>query len=350
MDRKEEKLQSIIDAGKSTVVSTLENISKEFAIRKDFIVKSSALTFGLVGDRLGINVKHGKGDVKSYALTDHSESQLYSELQIPTRFGKKLIELDEGEYLLEGCRKMADKVKPEGLLLRTVGDTAKGILSTRYRRMDASPVFESFVGASLRAGYVPYQGYNTERRYQLTFLKPEIFQPIEKEYIVFTLSITTSDYGAGALAMEMGVLRIFCENLAIGHNLMRRVHLGSRINESDEVLTLSQATYDLDTKTMASAVNDIIGNSVEGIERLTGSIVNANLHSPTDGTWEGLQKRIGKELTVKAKTLYDTGVEELLPSSKSLWRLSNTLSLLANDVDNPDTAIDLRKEAMAILP
>ncbi len=42
-------------------------------------------------------------------------------------------------------------------------------------------------------------------------------------------------------------------------------------------------------------------------------------------------------------------MEELLPEGKTLWRLSNTLSYLANSQEDSDKRIDLQREAMGLI-
>ncbi|KKM68729.1 hypothetical protein LCGC14_1458030, partial [marine sediment metagenome] len=241
----------------------------------------------------------------------------------------------------------------DGALVRRVGNTIKGFLSPSYRRMDASPVFEAFVNKAVSSGFVPYRGMNTDYRYQISFIKPEMIEVAPEEFVVYGLNLTTGDYGSQAMQIEMLVLRIACANLAIGYDLLRKVHLGKRFEWGDgESVIFSERTQTLDSKAVASAVEDVVGESTKHVGLLTDKIQSSAQTEPDVAkVLANIRKSgFGKEIAEKIKNIYetDTGVE-LLPQKKTTWRLANTLSLIAKGIGNKDKQIDLEKESFKLL-
>jgi hypothetical protein len=237
------------------------------------------------------------------------------------------------------------------MLFRIVEGRVKGILSNQYRRMDASPIFETFVQQGLKSGLVPFDGMNTDTRYHVKMLHPEVYEPVDGEVVGFGLSITTSDYGAGALQMQMFLMRVWCTNLAIGEDVLRKIHIGKRFDDND--MALSNRTYELDTKAVASAVQDLVGTSFGKRVDQTLAMIKKNAEKEIDPTTalKNLYNRrvLDKKQVEVAQNLYDNAGEELLPASSSMWRLSNTLSLMANGKVDGDTSLRLQEAAFAVL-
>jgi hypothetical protein len=343
------KLDGLIDQGKSNVEHCLADIQKEFAIRKDFIVKPQALDFDANSEGLSIGVQNQD----QLSLTEYSTSQLCQRAQVPKKFLDKVIQFEDYPLAENILSKMLANTSSDGIMIRQVGAVAKGILSPSYRRMDAGPIFESFVAKAINAGLVPYQGFNTEYRYQLRFLYPKIFQPTENEYIIYGISLTTSDYGSGALDLSLMALRIWCTNLMIGYDMFRKVHLGKRFNSQDDYLELSNKTHQLDTATIASAIQDTVGQSLKHFNILDEQIKDASTRDVNSiNVLEGLRKQgMSKEISEQVKTLYNQeSIVELLPANKSAWRLSNAIALVAQEKGIPvDKRIDLEGMAMKVL-
>jgi hypothetical protein len=350
-----EKLQTeIIDPGVKYVTATVEDIVQEFNLRRDYIIRPEVLEYPLSEKTLGLRVKNN-GDTRDLALTPHSLGQLYAKAEIPSTFASKLIEADEGELLTQLLSRLNSKFNTGGLLVREVGGTAKGILSPSYKRMDASPVFEGFIQTALENKYVPYKGSNTNYRYQIQFVYPEVFQPVAGEYVVYGLSLTTGDYGSQVLELELLALRIQCSNLHVGYDLFRRVHLGKRFNLDNDTLVhaLSDRTHQLDSDTVASAISDVVRASTKQIEYVDTAIKKGadSEITPAEAVNIIRKKGFSKEIAEKVKTIYEADVPlELLPAGNNAWRLSNALSLIAKDKSlSADQRIDAEKGAMSLL-
>lgn len=348
------KLQAIINKGKERALNTLQSIEDEYGIRRDLLAPASAITYDLTPEGV---LKAAIGE-QSVDFTNHALAQLYGRVNMPKTFADKLSGMNTDwtrDLLLHNLRELTDGgFGTDRLLFRVVKDTAKGVLSSAYRRMDASPIFEAFLGEGLKAGLVPIDGVNTDSRYHVKMLMDRIYEPAPHEVVCFGMSLTTSDYGAGALQMQFFLMRLWCTNFAIGEDCLKRIHLGKRFAGDDgEGIALSQQTYDLDTKAVASAVKDIIS---DGMDKKADDICTLIAHANEKGVdvreeLARFRKKglLNKEEADKAQTLYDA-VEEIiyLPQNKSAWRFSNVLSLMAQSAGG-DKKIDLECAAMEVL-
>jgi hypothetical protein len=267
-------------------------------------------------------------------------------------YAKKLLEVGEHNLLLENINKMNVRNNSGGLLVRRVEENIKGVLSPSYRRIDAAPIFESFVASCLGAGYVPYTGRVTDYRYHLCFIHPEVFQPSENEFIVFGIAITTSDYGAASLKVEQVILRISCKNLALGNDSFKSVHIGKRFEAGSDFVKLSNQTNILDAKATASAVSDVVTSAQGHIGVLKDKINHALLKEVNiDQAVASIRsKGFSKSFAEGVRTMYQADLPvQHLPKGENVWRLSNAISLLAGSQESSDTALDAQGLAMAVL-
>jgi len=350
MDVREQELNRIVSEGTYKVESVLQDIQEEFRLRRDIIVKPDALNFNVNG---GITVDI-LGHDEPFNFTGHAKSQLLARAGIPVQYADKLIDLGETDLLTENLNKMSRRLFPDGAMMRHINKEIRAVLSNKYKRRDASLYFENFLTATRNAGYVPYTGTLSSKWYNIAMILPQVYNPREGEYLVFGISIQTSDYGAGALKIELVVLRISCRNLMKGMSAMRSIHSGTRYNTEEDMVELSDQTLELDNQTTLSAMSDIIGNSInlqaEIKNRIESSMVEGGVDI-NDEIKKMRAKGFRKEFAESVKAVYETSLPvEQLPQQDSRWRLSNVISLLANgsSVDS-DVKLDAQNYAMDIL-
>lgn len=343
-----DKLEKIVQEGKESVSTAIAEIAQEFQDRRDYIIKPEAIKYDINGELTALI-----GNEKTH-FTQYSKGQLFSKIGMPPRLFDRLMEHEDMKDLAAmNIQRLTNKFVPDGLMFRNVNGTTKGVLSPSFGRFDASPLFHAFVDQAVKAGYVPMRGHNTTNRYQITFLLPDIREIAENEYLVFTITFTTSDYGAAANNIELGVLRVWCSNLAVGLNMLRKVHIGSRFTGSEDFMILSETTHNLDIKAVSSAIRDIVSRSVDIIPEFQNKLEIVAREDSTEThrmtkIIEKVRKEYGKEISESAKNLYDTAAIQELPKAPGLWRMSNVLSLMAQ-AQPADVRLDLQKEAFSIL-
>lgn len=347
-----EKMERIIEQGREKAMQSLNSIVAEYEVRNDMLVPAQGIRYD------DLDTGRIRVDSNPLELTGHSLNQLLGRVGMPKTYYNTLTDERQGwatDLLKTNLRTLTDNVLGDDrLLFRVVGGVAKGVLSSAYRRIDASPVFQSFLMEGMNAGLVPADGANTSTRYHVKLLHPAVYEPVEGEVVAYGLSLTTSDYGAGALDLQMFIMRVWCANGAIGDSMLRKVHMGRRVSEEDNSL-LSQRTYDLDTQTVASAVKDLVGIGFQSKVDETNALIVKASEKDVDVA-KAIDKLRTKGVFTKedgqtAKALYENVTEvTMLPQQSGAWRWGNVLSLMANSKDiDADKALDLQVESALAL-
>lgn len=354
MDARYEKLKGMIDAGRSNFDQAIREIMHENEVRQDILAKPSNLAFKVSNNMVTPEVKFSNGRTETMQFTGHSYSQFLDRAAVPARFAERVMGLGENALLEDILHKMAGHTMADGVLVRHVGDTIKGWLSPSYKRFDSGPIIESFVKAAVDRGFVPFRGRNTDFRYQIQFVVPEVVTVSANEYTVFGLSLVTGDYGSQALELNMLMVRLLCTNLHEGYDMFRKVHLGSRFNfNGEDAIRLSKQTIELDSKTVASAISDVtgqFGDHVRIMEQKIKAAYESEVKDPRP-LYEFLKdKGVKKAVIESVKSVYESNLGvEVLPQERNKWRFSNALSYVAQGVQKQDEQIDLERLAMDVL-
>jgi hypothetical protein len=231
------------------------------------------------------------------------------------------------------------------LLVRSVDSEARGILSSRFRRLDSRPLLDSFCGAAKAVGAVPYEGVHSDTRSSLSFILPRVIEAFPGEHVVVGLTWRNSDFGNGSFGISSFLLRLLCTNGMIGMSHVKERHIGGELPQDIE---LSSETYLADTSRAVSLTRDIVrGYLGDGAEKAVSLIRKAH---EKETTFEAAWKTIGRQLTKAdreaAKIMFESAEDKLLPPGKTMLRFANALSWVANTVeDNPDRKLDLQRAA-----
>jgi len=286
-------------------------------------------------------------------LTLHNNAmrQIAGKLEMPAAFAQELI--DAGPW---GAELVADnfnritrnRLEPgTRLLVRSVGEQARAVLSDRYRRLDSRPVLDALMGAAKDNGALLVDGYSGDVKVCAKFIVPRILEPVPGEFMVFGVSWSNSDYGCGANELDSFFVRLMCLNGAIAAVEMRKIHLGARLQDG---IQYSDETYRLDTEALASAVKDSARFLLsEGrVDSLSEAIRKANAE-PADGKAlvERFKRAFTKKESERLAEIYTSADVVNLPAGNSNWRFSNAVSYLAHEVGDVDgqRALDMQKWA-----
>jgi hypothetical protein len=235
-------------------------------------------------------------------------------------------------------------------LIRSVDGVARGVVSDKFKRIDARPIVDAALAAFQAVGLQPYDGRWLETKLEIQAIVPQLFRPAPGEIIAFGLSLRTSDYGDGAFDVRAFMLRPACANGMIGTSELRAIHSGKRLSED---LQLSQRTYDLDTKTMASATDDVVRHALspEKIEtRLLGMRAAYEREVDPARAQAALRKAMTKEETDSVIAHFKSPDVVGLPPGNNALRMANAISWLANVTKNERRALELQEIAGDWIP
>ena len=234
-------------------------------------------------------------------------------------------------------------------LVRRVGDTTRGVLSDKYRRLDSRPLLDAFGEECQRVGAVPVDGIVSDTRVSLRALNPTVYEPVPGEVVAFGVEWHNSDFGAGAHSLRAFMLRVWCLNGATAENALSQVHLGRGISDDIE---LSKKTYELDTRASISALRDVVGGLLSH-RRIEQSIATVRAAADKQVTWAQVAPQLSKALLKgemkAAKDSFESQDVYNLPAGNTMWRVSNALSWIAGSTEDADRKLELQRLAGQVL-
>ena len=322
------KFAQIIAKGQESAVTTLTKLAEERPT--DRVVNTRGFQFKPTDTGIVLDLEGEEFMVHPHALNQSTQRTGI----LGQRTVRNLLDTKKPwahEVVADMFNKTYANINESRFLVRSVGNEVRGVLSDRYRRMDSGPIFEQFIKASQQFGAVPTNSKFMDTKFTLTMSLPTVFEPIKDEIMMFGATIANSDYGDGALSVKFALLRIWCTNLCMREECMRKVHLGRRLGDN---IQYSEKTYQLDTDTMTSAVNDLVRHNFlpEKVEQNMEVIREAaTAENDIAKVFATLQR--GNKITKAEKKeiveLYNSPEVELLPPGNNLWRASNAISLFA---------------------
>jgi hypothetical protein len=229
-------------------------------------------------------------------------------------------------------------------LMRAVGTEVRGVMSDKFRRLDALPLADSFLRAANSVGAVPTQAILSAVRVAMRAVIPTIFEIVPGEFVVFGLSWGNSDFGRGSNQVAGFIERVACLNGMVTANVMAQVHLGRRL-ETD--IALSDRTYRLDTAAAQSALTDVVAGL------LTPAAIRERVETmretyATETNWQNIAKRLGSRMSKAEReagaNIFDGADAVNVPEGKTVARAAQTLAFLAQSA-TPDRRLDLERLA-----
>lgn len=255
------KVQRMIDGKAVGVQATMERLIHEGKIAQDYVAPlgvelkkkqhEPVITFN--GEQgLMMNMPDG-----SFSLHSNAVNQLADRMGVPQRYLRQLSQGGEWAVMLAAhlLNEHSSWTERSRVLVRTVGQEVRGVLSDSYRRLNSVEILTAFVQEASSQGAVISDAYMNDTKVWAETILPQPFViPTAKngEVIIFAgARFSTSDYGDGSVDMRTFMLNGACLNGMVRESVMRQVHLGSKLPDT---IALSQKTYELDTQTTVSAV------------------------------------------------------------------------------------------------
>lgn len=349
------KVQKMIDGKAVGVQATMSRLIEEGKIAQDYIAPigvnlkaqehSPVITFS--GDsRLMMNMPDGQ-----FSLHDNAIAQLADRMGIPQRYLRSLASGEPWAIMLAAhmLNQHSDWTQRSRVLVRTVGHQVRGVLSDSYRRLNSVEILTAFVQEAAGQGAVISDAYmNDTKVWAETILPKPVTVPTKNngDVVIFAgARFSTSDYGDGAVDMRAFMLNGACLNGMVRESVMKQVHLGSKLPDN---LALSQQTYELDTKTTVSAVQDLTRGlfSADTIKRKAYEIQGASemevdldheLKKLTGNGW--LLKQEGKEVE---KILMRNNPDDGVQGGATLWKLTQAITAHAREL-SPERSRELHE-------
>lgn len=347
------KLHSELSRRSTDIGTAIQHIETTGEMMDDYIVPSRHLSFENNG-----SVSMGFSDNR-IGLHRNAVKQLSKRFGINVADSQREVAGDDWERqaFIDRMNTYKTNAPEKNLLVRKVGGEAKAVLSDRYRRLNTAAIFLSFMQAAQATGSVLVDANHGDLKDYLEVIHPEVVEiPTEKNgmiYTAFGAQIRNSDFGASKLELRMYQMNIVCLNGMVSKSMISDVHLGSQIDQSDNVLFTAE-TMDADTNARALAVRDIM-NSIYSVENLTRErqrIVDASAIE-LDYTQE--IKKLPKmgllqgEADAVAKTLMNNNPDDGVQGANTLWKLAQGMTSVANKTEDKDRKRELQDVASSMI-
>lgn len=349
------KVQRMIDGKQQTVQQTLSRLIDEGKMAQDFIAPIGVeqrlkgthpvISFTEQGHVL-MSMPQGQ-----FSLHSNAVGQLAEKMGVPSKYLRELSEGDQWQ------RRLATNILNEHsgwtsrtrVLVRSVGQEVRGVLSDSYRRLNSVQILTAFIEEAVKQSAVVCDAFMSDTKVWVETILPQpVCIPTRQngEVVIYMgARFSTSDYGDGAVDMRAYLLNGACLNGMVRESVMKQVHLGSKLPDN---LQLSERTYQLDTKTTMSAVKDLTGNlySKENIMQKAVEIQNAsevNVDFDTE-----LRKLVKNNKLLKAegeqvqKLLMNNNPDDGVQGGATLWKLTQAITAHARELE-PQRARELHE-------
>lgn len=329
------KLDAMIEGKKNLLEEVIDRIEDDARNLSDHIVplgKDSPVGYHANGVF--------RADLNGKLLDIHNNAlgQLCTNYGVPSQYANKLVDTEWGRGLLKNIfEEHNSNIARKRMLFRIIGDQVRGVLSDQYRRLDSRLIYGSFLKSARENGAVFVEACHTDVKSYMTVVYPQVeCIPTENNgniYSVFGARIVNSDFGTSSLSVSNFQMNVVCLNGMVGERAMRAVHLGKRLSPD---LNLSQRTYELDSRTMASAVRDITSNMLDQdtilntarqIRKASEKIIDM------DNAIKTLPKEIYKSEVEGIRSILQAGDEDRgIVGKPTLWKLTSAITALSAEL------------------
>lgn len=323
---KREVADSIIEQGQAQAAAVIERVRE--ATPRDLVVPAALVQFSPELEMVLGNT--------SRKLHQNALDQAAAKVGLGMRFVNRYREEEWGAAMLADVLSETWAHTDGNVLLRSVyapTPEVRGVVSDTFARWNGAALVDGMIEALGEVGAVPVGGVAGDLRFSIRAVLPTVFE-IQGDPVLVGLSLRTSDFGKGCLALQKFMLRVLCGNGQTRENLLRKVHLGSRISGDAR---LSEETMRLDTATMVSAIKDLTRAhlSTDNVEKeiAVAEIAAKTKVSPeqAEAIFLDAKKAFSAKTIENVKKTISWGDETMVPPGEpTLWKIANGFSYEAS--------------------
>lgn len=347
------KLNSRIDEKAMDIKAAIDKINDDGTLLNDYLVPTNRMNVELIDGIIKATAINGS----QFGFSDFAIGQLAEKMHVPSRYLKDLFHGDEWQkgLAVKTVNDHVNNVARERLLVRSVNDQVRGILSDSYRRLNSMQIYVAFLSACQNKGAVLIDAHSSETRGYLEVINKEVTSIPTKNngmiHQVFGAQIRNSDFGAGALELKLFEMQIVCMNGMVSDSILREIHLGRKL-PSD--LRISEDTYKKDTEAMAGVVSDAMNQIFDPfyIAEKTKRIQAASEYEVDMKKEVKALPQIGftqDETNEVEKRLINNNPDDGLQGGNSLWKFAQAAGAVARDAENQERKRELQEIAGKIM-
>lgn len=323
----------------------------------DFRVPTSMLSMTDEG-----TIKFGDEKIGNheYELNDWSHSQLSGHTEIPKTYYEKLKEQNPAllaKNVNHAFDHKATELKNQGRLIRVLDGKVRGYLSSSYRVMDAPDILEALLPSLMQNNFQVVSSEITERRLYLKAISPNLTKEIKVgDPVNYGVMISTSDVGAGQLAIEPFVNRPVCTNGMVMSTTFKKAHLGRNTYTGYIEQVMSDSTKSLNDAAFFATLRDYLESTMrpevfhKQVELMREAAGRKIENTDLEFVIESSMKAVGQSGSNLKRSLLHALASGNEGAGLTQWGLANSFTAVAKDESlNYDKATELERAGGLIL-
>lgn len=347
-------------AGK-TLTELAQEIERQAETKRDFIAQPANIEMRADRPVAGVAPYLHLANTGDFSVRPLAHAQIAEVLGIPKVYYDRMLK-ENPELLAKNVNtwlaQMAADPKSPGRMVRTLDGEVRAFLSDRYRPLENIDLAEAVLPMLMNMDLMVVSAEITERRLYIKAVDKSIERDIPAGYrmgdgshvifdtLVPAISISNSEVGFGALAVEAGVYTKGCTNLAMfGHNI-RKYHTGAKAELSDDVYAiLTDKTKRLTDAAVWSQVQDVVKAGFERarFDALVDKIAETNEQKIDASTLPQVVEVTGKRFGLSQGEQKSVLTNLIASGQLSRYGLFNAVTRAAEDVDDYDRATELER-------
>lgn len=340
----QDKLDRMISGKTDSLMQVAEEIATLSSQIDDYIASNDKIVFNRKYHLEDVNVFQGEvgisltGQTTTTGMHDNAVMQVGEKLDIPSGYLRRIVRGADWEKSLSTHVMNETMRNRKGrYLVRTVNDQVRGFLSDRYRIIDSSEVFITFLILAAQRDFKLVDCHNGEVVQYVEIVRPEIIE-LETNLngtipVVFGARLRSSDFGAGALELQTYVMNVTCLNGLVGESIRRMVHIGAKLPEG---INISDDSVKKETAARVSIMKDAVSYVFDdhNIEKVSRKIRKAAAEEVD--LMEEVKKlpKLGVMLSEVDKTtgiLLKGSEDDGVTGSPTIFKLVSALTAVARD-------------------
>lgn len=278
-ETQQENLYKRIEAGRERNGNILDTIQNDGIMINDAIVnlgKSSPIHFTANG-KVKMQIEEAE-----FTLHPNAIIQTGTKLGINPTFIKDLANSNEDwkrSLIANNLNEFVAHTDRNRVLVRTVSDEIRGVLSDSYKRYNSIELYNTFITQGNEMGLQVIDAHYDGLQGYIESVYPQVF-PVETEkngvmYYAFGARMRNSDFGLSPFELSLFMFQVVCYNGMVSTSAIHQRHLGRQLPED---VRLAQDTLIADTRAMNLIARDTINTVMrkQNIERKISEIQNAS--------------------------------------------------------------------------
>ena len=321
--------------------------------KADYLVDTRNLQLETYGSDIYLHMYDNHSEVmEPLQINQTAHRQFGTHLKIPASYYDRML-TTHPELLAHNVNSWFQR-EPSKRMLRTMGGTARAILSNRYRRIDnleiaqvVLPIIGEMEGAHVESCQI------TESRMYLKVVNTRLeAEVVPGDIVQAGVIISNSEVGLGSVCIQPLVYRLVCSNgMIINDAQTRRNHVG-RTNETDESFQLySEETLMAEDKAFVLKIQDTVRAAVDEarFSQVISMMKTAKQVAMNTQDVPGIVRLASREFHITDDE--STGVLQHLIEGNdlTLYGLSNAITRHSQDIENYDRATELESIGYNIL-